>query len=315
MSLLHNPVLTKELRGRMRGARAFVVLTVFLLISSAFTLLLYMAMREEVAYDPFTAGSRIGKTLFLGVATVALIQVMIIVPAQAAGAIAGEKEQETYDLLITTLLPPWKIVLGKLLAALAYAVLLIIAVVPLMALAFFFGGVTGTEVMIALLGLLATALLYGSVGILWSTLARRTIAAMVLAQATNVLVLLGIPFLMVVFGTLFVFNEPRPPDWLATYPFIYAAGSLLAVHPFIALGGAELLLANGEERWFFPIPELPGANEIWIPAPWIAFLIAAIGVSVVLIFLATRQVRRIRRALPPPPPLAKRGENTQPSIP
>ncbi len=146
------PVLVKELRGRMRGGRAFVVLTLFLTVLSLFMLLLFLAVRSNVGTDPFSAGQTIGKTLFIGVVTIALIQVMIIVPAQAAAAITSERERETFDLLVATLLPSWKIILGKLLAALAYAVLLIVAVVPLMGIAFFFGGVTGSEVVIALLG-------------------------------------------------------------------------------------------------------------------------------------------------------------------
>ena len=38
-----NPLLLKELRGRMRGARAFVVLTVYLLLLSCFTSIIYYA--------------------------------------------------------------------------------------------------------------------------------------------------------------------------------------------------------------------------------------------------------------------------------
>ena len=36
-----NPLLTKELRGRMRGARAFVVLTVYLLLISCVASIIY----------------------------------------------------------------------------------------------------------------------------------------------------------------------------------------------------------------------------------------------------------------------------------
>ena len=39
-SLLRNPVVLKELRGRMRGPRAFVVLTVYLTLMSGFATLL-----------------------------------------------------------------------------------------------------------------------------------------------------------------------------------------------------------------------------------------------------------------------------------
>ena len=38
-----NPLLIKELRGRMRGPRAFIVLTVYLLLLSCFTSIIYFA--------------------------------------------------------------------------------------------------------------------------------------------------------------------------------------------------------------------------------------------------------------------------------
>ena len=37
-----NPVMLKELRGRMRGVRGFAIITIFLSLMSFFTLLLYL---------------------------------------------------------------------------------------------------------------------------------------------------------------------------------------------------------------------------------------------------------------------------------
>lgn len=293
-----NPVLVKELRGRMRGARAFIVLTAFLLILALPTTLLYLTTASTVTFNTFDAGQTIGKTLFIGVVTIALIQVMIVVPSQAASAITSEKESETYDLLISTLLPPWKIIIGKLAAALAYALLLIVAVIPFMALSFFFGGVTPLEVVLALVGLMVTCILFGSIGILWSVIMRRSLAATTVTQATNVVVLLGIPFLAAVAGLL-IFNDWPPPAWTASTAFIYAWISFLCLHPFIALGATELYLAQGETRLFFPASEtsaqpfVPIAPqnaplEAIIPHPWLLFTIEALIISALLVALSIR---------------------------
>ena len=122
-----NPVLIKELRGRMRGARAFVLLTIYLLILSGVTLLFYAAIADVSASD-LNAGRQIGKGLFLLIATVSLIEVCLITPALTAGGIAGEKERQTYDLLVSSLLSPWQIAWGKLGAALSFALLMILTV-------------------------------------------------------------------------------------------------------------------------------------------------------------------------------------------
>src|SRR5881628_2360515 len=197
-----NPVLIKELRGRMRGARAFVLLTIYLLILSGVTLLLYAALAGSAASD-LNAGRQIGKGLFLLIASVALIEVCVITPSLTAGSIAGEKERQTYDLLVASLLSPWQIVWGKLAAALAFALLMILAVVPMMSLAFLFGGVSLAEVLIALVGLLTTAVFYATVGLFWSAALRSTLGATSLALGSIIMMLLGIPFLALIFTLIF----------------------------------------------------------------------------------------------------------------
>ncbi len=298
-----NPVLVKELRGRMRGARAFVILTVFLLVLAVPTTLLYLTVASTVRFDQFNAGQTIGKTLFLGIVTVALIQVLIVVPGQAASALTSEKERETYDLLISTLLPPWKIIIGKLLAALAYALLLIVAVIPFMALSFFFGGVTVLEVVLALLGLIVTVVLFGSSGILWSVIMRRSLAATIVTQATSVALLLGVPFLIFVAGVL-IFRDFPPPTWTQSAPFMYLWMAVLSIHPFIALGLSEAYLSEGETRLFFPAQEGPvtpffwfgqgnGGGDVLIPHPWLLYTIEASILAAILIMLSIRFLRPV----------------------
>jgi ABC-type transport system involved in multi-copper enzyme maturation permease subunit len=295
-----NPVLVKELRGRMRGARAFIILTVFLVVLAVPTILIYLSVAETVRFDPFNAGQQVGKSLFIGIVTIALIQIMIVVPGQAASAITSEKESETYDLLISTLLPPWKIIIGKLLAALAYALLLIVAVIPFMAVSFLFGGVTAQEFLLALLGLFVTVVLFGSIGILWSVMMRRSLAATIVTQATSVVVLLGIPFLLAVFAILFL-SRSSTPGWASSGIFLYLWLSFMSLHPFIALGSSEILLSQGQTGIFFPVaqgdlPFIPVFNrdrlaDFMLPQPWLIYTLQALVVSAVLVFLSIRLLR------------------------
>ncbi|MFL5806180.1 MAG: hypothetical protein ACJ8CR_31175 [Roseiflexaceae bacterium] len=59
-----NPVLVKELRGRMRGPRAFILLTAYLLILGAVTLLLYAALGSNPGSD-LNAGRRFGMLILV----------------------------------------------------------------------------------------------------------------------------------------------------------------------------------------------------------------------------------------------------------
>lgn len=302
-----NPVLTQELRGRMRGGRAFVILTIYLLVLSGVVTLVYLATASAAQNQPFEAGRVIGKALFIGTALVALIQVMLIVPSQAANTIASEKERQTYDLLILTMLPPWKIVVGKLMAALAYALLLIIAVIPFMAVSFFFGGVTGLEVVLALVGLLATALLFGSLGILWSTVMRRSMPATITTFAVSLALLIGIPFLIGVFYAIVLSTGGPPPRWLSSPFFIYPWTVFVALHPFIALGASEAYLSMGVTSPVFPVDTQ--VMPLYLPAdtftgsfpilhPWLLFTIESIVVSALLIALSVAMLKPLNEGAP-----------------
>jgi ABC-type transport system involved in multi-copper enzyme maturation permease subunit len=285
-----NPVLIKELRGRMRGARAFVLLTIYLLILSAVALLFYAAIADASASD-LNSGRTIGKGLFLLIAGVALIEVCLITPALTAGSIAGEKERQTYDLLVASLLSPWQIVWGKLASALSFALLLILSIVPMMSLAFLFGGVSLTEVVIALIGLITTAMFYATIGIFWSAAVRSTLGATSLALGTIILMLLGIPFLALIFSL--IFGRELSPSWLNSALFAYASGAFLYSHPFIALQAAETQIASGGSPFFTRI-SLDGdfgRTSLLAPSPWISYLLLALFFSLILILLTVRMLR------------------------
>ena len=66
--LRRNPVALKELRGRMRGARAFVVLTVYVTLMSLFAVLLYAIYSVQASVSMTNTGGAVGKLIFGGVA-------------------------------------------------------------------------------------------------------------------------------------------------------------------------------------------------------------------------------------------------------
>ena len=293
MRLLNNPVLARELRGRIRGTRALVLLVVYLLITGLVTLLVYAAVASSFTggvNDP-EAGRGIGKGIFLTVMAATLIQVCLITPSLTAGTISGEKERQTYDLLITTLLSPLQIALGKLAAALAFAMLLIFAALPMAGLSFLFGGVTGTEMLIGIAGLVATAICYATVGLFWSTVMRSTLAATVMALGTVILILIFIPFLFVV-GSLI----GNAFDGLPGPVYIYGMGLMLSAHPFIALGITAASLAEGDGPFLFEVSS--EAGPLLVPSPWIVYLFIAGLLSVIFLVLSVRLLKPVQYDLP-----------------
>jgi ABC-2 type transport system permease protein len=228
-----------------------------------------MQQLPEASVHDLNAGREIGRALFFTIATVALIEVCLITPVLTSGSVAGEKERQTYDLLVASLLTPWQIVWGKLVSALAFALLLIIAVVPVMSLAFLFGGVGLTEVLIAIVGLVTTAILYATIGLFWSALMRSSLGATSFAIGTVIVILLGIPFLIVI--VTLILGPSAPSSLLDSLWFIYVSRLFIALHPFIALGTTASQLSSGESP-FFEIVQTSATNVV-VPSPWLLYAI------------------------------------------
>jgi ABC-type transport system involved in multi-copper enzyme maturation permease subunit len=208
----------KELRGRMRGRRAFAVLTVYLLLLGLFSFAIYVYLKQQAALnitpisDPgiprdfpgFPGGpvtlpgaqtlangtalsAGIGHGIFSGLLLVETLLVLVLAPAFTTGAISLEREKQTLDLLVTTPLSTLGMVIGKLFSALSYVFLLIIASIPFASLVFVFGGVGPEDLVRAYVFLLALAFGMGAMGLFISALVKRTQTATV---ATFVIVLL-----------------------------------------------------------------------------------------------------------------------------
>ena len=181
-----NPILTKEMRTRMRGARAFWILFVYLSILSVILFVTYFSwwQSQRDNFGSQNAAFTVGKTFYGVLFTVQALLVGLITPALTSGGVSIEKEQRTFELLSVSLLPRRAIVMGKLTAAVSFVVLLLVTSLPLVSIGFLLGGISPAEVATAFLLLTVTAFLYGAIGIACSAFAKSTTTATVLAYGT-----------------------------------------------------------------------------------------------------------------------------------
>lgn len=288
-----NPVMVKELRGRMRGSRAFWVLSIYLLLMSAFVTLLYTVY--VAATNNASSGvsnQLVGKFVFGAVVSIELMLVCFIAPAFTAGTISGERERQTYDLLRTTLLPARALVLGKLASALSFILLLLVAALPLQSLAFLLGGVAIEEVVIASLLLVATAFLYGASGVFFSSIMRRTLASTVITYAFALFSLLGLPLLLTVLVPLIniAFMNWNPSPTLQA-GLMYVFWVLLSTNAVGTAIATEIILVSQHSALLFQMPIGPTGN-IWLISPWLPFLVFAFITGLAFTLAAISAVRR-----------------------
>lgn len=155
----NEPIATRELRQAARQRRGPVIIGVVGTAAPLIALLVAATMTS-----PWTAPAEVGRAIFEGMLTLALFVAVIVGITVAASSVASEREGHTWEALILSGLRPSKIVRGKFLGAFAQAALYVIVLAPSAALSFLIGGVTVTEIVVALgltLSVTAVAVLFG----------------------------------------------------------------------------------------------------------------------------------------------------------
>ena len=201
----------KELRGRMRGRRAFIILTIYLLLLAGFALMVETLVERSFSTGfggaSATASSVIGQSIFAAILMLMTLQVVFLAPSSAAGAISLEREKQTLELLIATPISSVAIIIGKLLSTLVYVFLLIAASIPLMAVVFVYGGVAPEDVLRGYIVLLVTALGLGSFGLFCSSLVKRTTAATAITIFGVLAMTIGTAFVLIFWTAMGTFDN------------------------------------------------------------------------------------------------------------
>ena len=194
-------ILVKDLRGRMRGRRAFLTLTVYLVLLAGFGWMIERLNEQAFASNQcfgcqstFNSAS-IGRGIFEGILMLQTLIVAVFAPASTASAISGEREHQTLDLLAVTPISSVAIVLGKLLSAVAWIFILVLASVPISSLVFLFGGVGLDDLVRGYIVVLATGLGLGSFGLFFSSWLKRTGVSIGLTFVVMIVFALGTTFL------------------------------------------------------------------------------------------------------------------------
>lgn len=217
MSALENPVLQRELLVNLRMPRAFVLLLLYQVLLAA---VVYFAWPKDNIRLDLTASEAGTSTLvdlfFLG----QYILASLMAPSFAAGAISGEKERSTYEMLLASPIRPESIVMGKLVAALTHLAILIFASLPIVMLCLPLGGVSIYEVLAAYLALIASVVTFGMISVACGSFFPRTSASLVVSYLTILpLAILGVLF----WWSLSNYGETRIKLSIAVIPGIAAA--------------------------------------------------------------------------------------------
>ena len=176
MYLTQNPVLQYELLSNLRLFRAFVLLFAYVALLGG---VVYLAWPQSTVLDfaqPEEA-KRLVNLFFFGQYIIA----SLMTPSFAAGAITGEKERQSYEMLLASPMRPGAIVLGKLLASLCHLAILMLCSLPIVMLCLPLGGVSPYEVFAAYVAMISSVVLSGMICLWASSFFSRTSASLLVS--------------------------------------------------------------------------------------------------------------------------------------
>ncbi|WP_421378234.1 ABC transporter permease [Bacillus salacetis] len=268
-TLLINPVLNKEIKLRLRSLKSFMGILFYLatlgLVAIGF---IYLTMMNSQAGYIRPEESRM---MFMVLSMVQLALILFMTPGLTAGVISGERERQTLSMLLTTEQSSTSIILSKLVSSVAFLFLMISASLPLYSIVFLYGGVS-PGVLLGTFGLyVITIITIGSIGILFSTLLKKTIVSMIATYGVALFLTAGTGFLTIfTMSAILMGNQTNP----APYFMIMSNPAFVLMTVFEPNIADEFVMRTGIELPF-----------------WISFVITFLVIAAISLWISIAKLR------------------------
>ncbi len=272
---LTNPIVVRFVQGTSRRSRHMIIRSAYLaiVIIVLLSILLFQA-GGAASFRTLAAG---GANAFQSVAYLQLALICILAPVFMAGAIAQESKPQIWDVLLTTPLNPFQIVLGVLAGRLALVLALLFSSLPLFAVTQYFGGVAGSSVLLSYVVTASAAILVGAIAVSLAVnrlASRRTVFSFYVSVVTYLAITWVIDTQL-----------QRSTPWRG----VTAATPL---NPFLALR-ALLEPASYPSPDDVQLQSLSGFERFWYGSPIAAWNSFSLGLSAALVLISTITVRTV----------------------
>jgi ABC-2 type transport system permease protein len=268
-----NPMIRKELRQRMRERRGWLLPSLYLVVLGAVVTFAYFVTTTDRGATG-TQGSTVGVALFLTLAYSQLALLLLLAPIFSAGSITIEKEQRTLASLLTSLLTSWQIWWGKFASSLLFVLLLLVTSLPVLSMAFAFGGIGPWEIFSATLTTVIILACMSAIGLYCSSAFQRSVHATAVSYAA--VIAITVVTAIVFFVRLAMYESAHLGQGVAMnnwYGIPLNIRAPMYVNPFFFLTAS-----------FAPLKQL-------YPA-WITCACLFIGIGALAVTLTLRNLRR-----------------------
>lgn len=232
-----NPVYKNELKMSARSMQIPVLAVIFNSILSVVTLSVLYSIRQGYirnGSEPYSSMM----LLYVVVLTIEVVLLCLFVPSAAGGSIAGERERQTLDILLSSRMSVGEIVMGKLLSCISTAVLLVLTSVPILAVTSMYGGMQLSVLYQSAAYVGFFILFIGSIGFFCSCRFKKTTYASISAYGVIIALTIGTGLLVVLlnmavggfYGNFFMTSSTSELSY-AYSSMVDTASSASASHP------------------------------------------------------------------------------------
>lgn len=185
-----NPIVKKDVRVQARSMKICWGVFAYELILALVFFLAMLIIQQQSRYSVENIYSTL-VWLYPVLAGTQLVILGVVVPVRTASSISGERERQTFDIMMTTGMTPFSVIMGKVTTAIVQSMFFVVASMPIMALCFVIGGMSWSYLFLFLGVALLVSIFSASIGILCSSLCRKSISAVIMSYGFYLIFFLG----------------------------------------------------------------------------------------------------------------------------
>lgn len=295
---MDNPIFKIEQKVRARSPKLMLLIVGYNLGLVMLMVIAYISIYGVKQQIERMAGYQDTLMLYILIGIAQFVLILLIVPAFTAAAITGEKERQTFDVLITTKRKPLEIIIGKLGSSVSTILLLIISSLPIIAIAFSVGGVAIIDIVLYVILCSFEAVFVGSIGLFFSSISKNTTKSTVSSYVITLLLVIGTA---IVLGILYLVvskqinYEGLTAEAVDTVTDLKYMVLILLINPLVTVVSLLLKQTGNESLFAQYINQVGSCNTLFLEY-WIEIsVVIQMIVTVVMIYLSTKNIDRIRK--------------------
>ena len=281
--MMLNPIIRKEMKMSLRSSKMFFSISSFTFLSSIFSIIFiniliknsfYGISLQEISMLYFVIGSsQFGFTI-------------VLIPALTGGAISGEREKQTLDMLILTKMSSLSIICGKLFSSISIFLLIMVATLPVFSIVLFFCNLSIINILSMELFIVILSAMVGSISIFYSTMFKKTVSSIVLTFVT-LGAIFSLPLIIsVIYSNYYYMMNSTYPDFVGLFGInltnpVIGFASLIDNQMGLGLVGEFLYLDDSPTVKFL-------ANNFWL-----LNMIVNVLITFLFIFLSSLRLKKI----------------------